>query len=39
MADGTGESQEEEVTPKKEKMESEEPGSASRYPTRKSRAA
>ena len=40
MAEGGGEPQEEEqVTPKKEKMESEEPGSASRYPTRKSRAA
>ncbi|KAJ9613935.1 Chromatin structure-remodeling complex protein rsc9 [Cladophialophora chaetospira] len=38
MADGAGESQEEEqVTPKKEKMESEEPGSASRYPTRQLR--
>ncbi|ETI19352.1 hypothetical protein G647_09184 [Cladophialophora carrionii CBS 160.54] len=38
MGDGAGESQEEEqLTPKREKMESEEPGSASRYPTRQLR--
>ena len=40
MADGAAEPQEEEqVTPKKEKTESEEPGSASRYPSRRSRPA
>lgn len=39
MAEGVGNSQEEEqVTPKKEEKEPEEPGSVSRYPTRRSSA-
>ena len=40
MGEAAGESQDDDqITPKKENMESEEPGSASRYPTRRSRAA